>query len=524
MGRSTSTFLIVLLGLLSLPAVANAGLIDQVNQAWREVYGRNPTQTEWFYWAGRVQRGEKKNYKDLVGGIAYQKGAGAITPASTSLSSSVQAGSFKIEKKFYPSAINANFLPDGTMVKSPTSPEVFYIRNGKKSWITPSVINKWFNENHFLKHDVILTISATDLARYPQTSSVNPIYIGKILRHPNGTQYFIDDKLRKRQISDAVKAAFKIPAGNLYSTSAIHLSEFKTGPAITNTNKYPGGVVVYSGAYHGGRIWRIKESAGGALTKHLYLSDYLYEADGNPDESLRAPADPARLASHTRGSNIEKYPDGWVVGLSGGVYVVQNDKLRLIATPQILAAMGYKSNNILKVFPEFLKRYPHGEPIRGFKSVTAGGAAATKGAPKAAPDASSNLTKVRPHIRTLISQVNDLYLAAYDKEPTTGENKFWVDYVYNGEVNNKSDLMARMKTAAATGKKPSRTSRTAAMSEKTLENHWFPYLFYFVHQSEPADADRIYWFNRIHAGDRNTIEKLGGTLQWVKDNLGATRR
>lgn len=510
--------------LLSAPFSVNAALIDQVNQAFRQIHGRTPTVSEWTYWAGRVQRGEKKTFQALVGAIAFQAGGGSNTPVQTTNISAQQtttAKSFKVDKNLYPSPHNPNFLPDGTLVKSPTSPEVFYIRNGKKSWVLPKVINVWLNENHFFKHDIIITVSADDLARYPQTSSVNNIYIGKVLKHPDGTQYFIDDKLRKRKISPTVRAAFKMPGGNLYSTSAVHLREFKTGPAL-NSSKYPGGMVVYTGAWHGGRMWRIKEAPGGVLMKHLYLSDYIYEADGNPDESLRAPANATILARHARGSNIERYPDGWVVGLGNNIYVVQGGKLRLIASPSVFAAIGYKQKYVLKHYPEFLKRYPHGYSIGAFKSVVAGSAG--KGVPKAAPNTASHLIKVRPGIRTMINTVNDYYLTAYDKEPTMSENKFWVDYLYNGEVNNVTDLKAAMKRAAVTGRKPSRTSRIVVISSDRLKSHWFPYLFYFVHQSEPNSADKDYWYNRIRPGDRDSIEKLGGTLQWVKENYGVTHR
>ena len=506
-----------------LPSFASGALIDDTNKAFRQIYGRNPNASEWQYWAGRIQRKEKTSFAALAGAMAYQKGAGNTSVQTTTVSakSVATSKSFKADKNLYPSKLNPNFLPTGTLVKSSTNPAIYYIKDGKKSWVLPKIIDRWLGENHFFKHDIVITISNDDLARYPQTSSVNDIYIGKVLQHPDGTQYFIDDKLRKRKLSGAVRSVFRIPGGNLYPTSAVHLREFRAGPALT-VDLYPGGMVVYSGAWHGGRIWRIKEATGGKLMKHLYLSDYIYEADGNPDESMRAPADNARLARHSRGSNIERYPDGWLVGLSNNIYVVQDSKLRLIASPEILAAMGYKQKYVLKHYPEFLKRYPHGYSIGAFKTVVAGNAG--KGQPKAAPNTASNLTKVKPNIRTLINKVNDFYLTAFDKEPTGNENKFWVDYIYNGDVNNEADLKAAMERTASSGTKPSRTSRTAKISLDKLKSHWFPYLFYFVHQKEASESDKNYWYGRIGSGDRDTIEKLGGTLQWLKDNENKTSR
>lgn len=509
--------------LLLLPVAADAALIDQVNQAFRQVYGRTPTYSEWSYWAGRVQRGEKTSYDALVGAMAYQKGATSTSAPAAAPSSVSTASAFKVSSSNYPSPYNPNFLPNGTLVKSASAPQVFYIQNGKKSWILPAILDTWLGENHFFKHDIIITLSDSDLARYPQTKSVNQIYIGKILLAPDGTQYFIDDHLRKRAISPSVRSAFKIPAGNLYAASAAHLSEFPTGPSITKADKYPGGMVVYTGAYHGGRIWKIEEAAGGILQKRLYLSDYLYEADGNPDESLRAPANDTILARHQRGPDIERYPDGWIVGLNGAIYVVENGTLRHISSPEIFAAMGYKGKYVLTEFPVFLARYPRGNAITAFKSIVNGTSSVI--GPAAAPSAAVNLTKVRPAIRSIISEMNTIYLSVFDKDVTTSENQFWVNYIYNGEVNTKTDLIAAMQRTKATGKKPSLTSRTAVLSESLLESKWFPYLFYFVHQKEPSDTDKSYWYGRIHPGDRDTIEKLGGTLQWIKENYGgATHR
>lgn len=521
---NTKSLALILLASFLLPFAANAALIDRVNEAFRTIHGRTPTYTEWAYWAGRVERQEKTTYDALVGAIAYQYAHTSAITNTVAPTSIPAASTFLTSPSVYPSVHNPNFLPNGTLVKSATAPQVFYIQDGKKSWVIPGIINKWLGENHYFKHDVILTIPDSDLARYPQRASVNPIYIGKILQHPDGTQYFIDDKLRKRKIaSPAIRAGFKIPAGNLYPTSAIHLQEFPTGPAITNTNLYPGGMIVYTGPYHGGRFWKIEEAAGGKLIKRLYLSDYLYEADGNPDESHRAPAIDSILVRHERGANIEKYSDGWVVGINNNIYVVQNETLRLITSPKIFAAMGYKQQYVLTVFPEFLQRYAHGHVIGAFKSIVGTTVTSTAG-PAPAPNTAAHLLKVRPGIRTLIAEVNLIYQSVFDKDITVAENQFWVDYLYKGEVTTKADLIAAMQYAKQTGSHPALTPRTTPINLEELKTHWFPYLFYFVHQKEPSSADREYWYSRITSNDRNTIEKLGGTIQWLKDNEGATRR
>lgn len=428
-----------------------------------------------------------------------------------------------VASKNWASPLGKDFLYNGALVRAIDTGLIYYIKDGKRSLVMKSVADKWFQEAHYFKSDVLIKLNATDLARYPETAAVNPLYIGKILQAPDGKQYFIDNLLRRRPISAAVRGALHYPSRNLYPTTVTHIAQFKLGPTITRTDVHPGGTVMYYGPYHGGTVWQIEEDALGTLSKRLYLQDYIYETQSYPWSSQILPVDQAELDRYKRGLNIDKYPNGWVVTLDGNMYLVQNGTLRLL--PDVIRkAMGYNASYVLGVFPEFLRKYPRGEAILAFKTVTASvpASALTTSAP--APNVSSTYIKVRPEIRTLISQVNDIYLVIYDKQITVTENQFWVNYLYNGEVNTKAALEAAMSKAKVTGVKPPLTSRTAVLSPDILKSKWFPYLFYFVHQLEPSDADKAYWYGRIDSGDRNTIEKLGGTLQYIKDTTGGTRK
>jgi hypothetical protein len=512
---------LVLAGML-VAGPAAAALIDQVNEAFREVYGRTPTYSEWEYWAGRVARGEKTTYEALVGAIAYQQAqSGAVT--TTAVTATVPAAtSFRLEPKYYPSTLNPNFLPNGTLVRTASNPAVFYVKDGKRSWVLPKMIERWLGEAHYLASDVITTISEEDMQRYPQATSVNPLYIGKILQHPDGRQFYIDDKLRKRPMSAAVRSALRYPSRNLYPTSAAHLAEFSTGAAITRTDVHPGGTVMYNGLYHGGTVWRIEENASGGLTKRLYLTDYVYEAEGYPWSSQILSVSDAELARYARGSNVERYPDGWVVGFDGKRYLVQKGALRQILADSVFNALGLKSNYVFTVYPEFLRRYPVATPLAGFKTVTTTIAAAS--VPTTTTSTLSNYPAVRPAAREAMAAVNDLFLVTYDRAITADENRFWVDYVYKGEVATKEELKLAIARAKSTGVRPAITSRTAMLDPSFLRSKWFPYLFYFVWRKEPTTADREYWYSRIAPGDRDTIEKLGATIAWLKDTAGLTSR
>jgi hypothetical protein len=446
-----------------------------------------------------------------LGLVALVFSLGLLSPALASAATTTR----------YFSSLNINFLPNGSLVKALDTGNVYYIKNGTRSLILPRILQLWLNEAHYLKADLLIKLPATDIARYKLVGAVNPLYIGKILQTPDGKQFFIDNLLRRRPLSAAVRGALHEVSRNVYPTTVAHINQFKLGPAITRTDVHPGGSVVYNGLYHGGTVWQIEETADGKFIKHLYLQDYIYETQGYPWSSEILPIDAAELGRYARGADMAKYPDGWVVALSGNNFLVQNGTLRYLP-PAIFKAMGYNVKYVLGVYPQFLKLYPRGYAVTAFKTVTAKAPAALSG-PVVAPNASSTLIKVRPDIRTLIAQVNDIFLPIYDRLPTATENAFWVNYLYSGEVDTKAALVAAMSKAKSTGKLPALTSRTAVLSADVMKSKWFPYLFYFVWQLEPSAADQDYWFGRIDSGS-NTIQGLGGTMEYIKETYGVTHR
>ncbi|HSX24361.1 MAG TPA: hypothetical protein VLG69_00115 [Candidatus Andersenbacteria bacterium] len=438
--------------------------------------------------------------------------------ASSAHAASLPAG-FIANPAYYPSSLNPNFLPNGTLVRTATNSTVYYIKDGTRSMILPHIIDLWLQEAHYFKPDLITVISTADMNRYVVTKSVNPYYIGKILQAPDGSQYFIDDKLRKRPISSAVKKALLFPSRNLYPTSFAHLAEFATGLAITRTDVHPGGTVMYRGPYHGGTIWRIEQDSKGNLVKRLYLQDYLYETQGYPWSGQIVPVSETELAKYIRGANIDTYSDGWMVSLNGAVSVVEKGTLRHVTSSQLLTALAYPSKYILTVYPQFLKQYPAGIPIAAFKNMTS--PAASLPVPKTIPTSTvSKYPELHPAAAALIGQINDLFLPIYDREPSPTENAFWVDYIYKGEVGTKDALVAAMQKAHTSGVLPLITSRTATLSTSVLKSKWFPYLFYFVWHHDASDAAKAYWYSRIDNGDWTTIQGLGGTIRYLQETFG----
>lgn len=430
-------------------------------------------------------------------------------------------GSFKVSSSLYPSPHGPNFLPEGILIKSSASAQVYYVTGGKRSYVLPSILERWLTEAHFFDHNIILTISPQDLAGYLPTNAKNPTFIGKVLQHPTGNQFYIDDKYRKRPLSAAVRKQLQFPGGNLYAVSTALLAEFPQGPALTGA-KQPGGMIIYDGPYHGGRIWRLQELSGGQIAKRLYLADRFYEAEYYPDENQRVGVSAIELAKYVRGENIGTYPNGWVVGLNNSIYVVNAGRLRHITSPTIFNAMGYRTTNVQTAFPEFLKQLGRGENISAFKSVIdTRGVAVSNPVPAPSDTATSTLTRINATMRYTITQINPIYRSVFDKEVTASENQFWADYIFSGEVRNEAELSAAMRLAKSTGQKPGRTCRTCAIDADLLKNRWFPYIFHYTWLKAPSADDTTFWHGRVDAG-RNTIQLLDSNIQWLKQSQNKT--
>jgi len=89
-------FVSVLIGvsLLMIAGPADAGTLEsRVNEAFRGVYKRSPTEVENAYWLGRVVRGEKKTFEALQGAMFYSQARGKTMSSARVGETKTTAGS-----------------------------------------------------------------------------------------------------------------------------------------------------------------------------------------------------------------------------------------------------------------------------------------------------------------------------------------------------------------------------------------------------------------------------------------------
>jgi len=341
----------------------------------------------------------------------------------------------------YPSPYGTAKLPDGFLIQVESGDDVYLIRGGKKSLVHQSILNRWLQEMHYIKHDVIIRLPAAELATYATTSPRNLFAQGKILT-AGGTRYFIDDRLRKRPIAPPIQAALRYPKRNVYDVPQSLLDAYPDGPAITATNRHPGGTVMYFGPYHGGKLYLIR----GDDTKHEFLSDYVYEAMGFAWSSQILPVTAEELGRYRRGAHLSTYPDGWIIGKSGKHYLVQGNALRWIASKALFTALGYNPRYVWTVLPQFFKNYDIGKTITAFKKIRAAVAADVNPAAGLAPRRLAGALSTLPaSVQQLMSKVNRIFLEVHDRNPTPAENRFWIAYINDEKPGSESALAAAMR-------------------------------------------------------------------------------
>lgn len=415
----------------------------------------------------------------------------------------------------YPSPHGNNRLPDGFFVQATGSDNVYVIVGGKRSLVYRPILDRWLKEAHYFKHDVIVKLSAAELATYAETTPRNTVYMGRVLT-AEGPRYFIDDQLRRRPITPAVQAALKYPSRNVYQVPGVVLNAFPGGPPITRTDAHPGGTVMYHGAYHGGVVYLIRGDA-----KHEFLQDYAYETMGFPWSSQILPTTAAELKRYRRGAHISTYPDGWIIGVGGNRFLTQGGKLRWIASKAVFDALGYNAKYVLTVFPEFFKNYLVGQPITAFKGVRAAVTQASADRANSLLGATGNFEGLSAETQKLLAEVNRLFLEVYDRNPSREENKFWVNYISAKKPRTARALQEAMAQARDSGELPTlpKTATAADLrvppeSRRLIQN--VNTLFLQIYDRNPTPAENTFWVDYLYKGEAQTEAAFLAALKQAK--------
>lgn len=239
-------------------------------------------------------------------------------------------------------------LPDGTLVRSVPSGDLYLIRFGfKRKFKSIAVAASMVNLDKMIEvpDEKMLTIVSGDPISFPNYS---------IIHLPDGRRYLIvGDK--KRHIKDMnVFRSLGFVEDDVIDATEAEADAYATGRDIDSTTQNPTGLLAQG---PDGNIWYLEDGTKSRIPHPIFLT--LYFNDRAPKAYSTADIEKLETVETYRlrdGELIkgENYTD---------VYVVEHGELRPIASGDIFELMGWKWHNVIELPDKFIDTYPKGELI-----------------------------------------------------------------------------------------------------------------------------------------------------------------
>lgn len=236
---------------------------------------------------------------------------------------------WKLWKKWF-----KQVYPDGSLVKTKDSPDVYLIKNGQKhKFKNFSALTSRFNPKR------ILTINAGELARYETGTPISlPNYA--ILKVKSSDKYYLldNDKLRPFANYDVIRKLGYHP-GEIIDVNQEEIEQYKLGETIEADTKNLLG-----------RLVKVKEN-----NQLYYLKNKKYHPIA--DQKIAKVNFPNLYPETIKANELKNYEadkpvlfkDGTLFGVKGGnkIYVVENGKKRHIKDEETFNSLGYSWKNIV---------------------------------------------------------------------------------------------------------------------------------------------------------------------------------
>ena len=222
--------------------------------------------------------------------------------------------------------------PNGTLIKSPDSPNVYVVEGGQKQWIGDP---QFFRTRYHW--ELLLTISRGRIERYPTVSD---------LHFPDGTlikgtshQVYILEGGKKRWINDpAVFVSLGYNWDNIVYTSDAEINYYDTAANLSTTTNHPNGTLIKSP--DSPNVYLLETGTKRYIgNPNVLTSRFFWRNLVNIST--------AEMSGYPSGSDMH-YPDGTLLkGSSRQVYVVENGEKRWITSPEIFRYLNYDWNDVI---------------------------------------------------------------------------------------------------------------------------------------------------------------------------------
>lgn len=247
-------------------------------------------------------------------------------------------------------------FPDGTLVKTTSSPMVYLIQNGKKQAFQnlPALVTRYNPKNIIITND-------SELSRYSDGTIISlPNY--SILKN-NNSYYLLDNDIIRPFASPETVTKMGYQPEEIIEVTSNDLVNLKTGSTISLNDKNPLGQVVK--LKENGNYYFVKDSTYYPIINKTLLQTNF--SNFTPENIS------AKELSQMRLGETIRFKDGTLVGEKtfNKIYVIEKGLKRNISNEDIFNSLGYDWNNIVWVDLFTLENYDNGQPLYARVSTSA---------------------------------------------------------------------------------------------------------------------------------------------------------
>ncbi|MBU0636694.1 MAG: hypothetical protein ABH818_00500 [Patescibacteria group bacterium] len=238
---------------------------------------------------------------------------------------------------------------DGSLLQAQGEQDIWLIQNNKKRlFANKSVLISRFDINK------IIQINKADLDKFETGTSIKfPQY--SLIKSPRGTIFLLVDNKKRGFTSSKVFRKMGFNPTEVLNASWDDINAYADGLPLTATSTYPTGALLQD-TKTGGVYWVIEGTKAPLIDKIFLTTKF------NKKKIIKATT--KELANYKKIAPI-LFDDGELLksNISSAIYVISNNKKRLITSNEIFKQIGYKLENIITVTPKILYLYPEGKPI-----------------------------------------------------------------------------------------------------------------------------------------------------------------
>jgi len=238
---------------------------------------------------------------------------------------------------------------NGTLMQIKGEVGVWLIQDGvRRPFLTKGALTSRFDPNK------IVQVNKSDLEKYPIGAAIKfPQY--SLVRSPRGTVFLIIDDIRRGFASGEALRKIGINPEEIIDAEWEDINAYEEGIPITASSTYPTGALLQDNKTGG--IYFVSEGTKAPLWDAILLkTKFKYKSI--------TPVAPEKLSSYKTVDPV-MYQDGELLKNkdSAAVYIIDNNKKRLIVSGELFMALGYKWDNIIPVSKKMLDFYPNGEAL-----------------------------------------------------------------------------------------------------------------------------------------------------------------